>query len=417
MRITNGGNVLIGTTTDSGYKLDVNGTGRFSSNVAIGSTLNSWASGYRAVNIGSGFGIMASNTNYDGYILSNAYYDGSWKISNSATIKPMMLRLSDGFSFQIGTTAAINSATTFSEVLGISNTGAATFSSSVSVNGATANNTLNVYDTNNAGISLQSSYTGTTGSDGFYIGQLFQSTNFLFRQRENADIIFETNNGSERMRITSGGQVNIANTTNTTFALSVYGASQDSHIQAAGTAPSLRLTNAVTSATKSAVFGLATATNNFTTGSTAGDTAITWDSSNSLIFGFSNTSTEKARFNSSGYLLLNYTTSQGTYLLQANGNIYAAGYYESSDIRLKNIVATNQSDNFGAISFNWKAGRDGKTHWGYSAQEVQKFLPDAITEGVNGYLAVDYNQAHTYKIQKLEDRVTELESKLKKYEA
>jgi hypothetical protein len=30
MRITSGGNVLIGTTTDNGYKLDVNGTGRFS---------------------------------------------------------------------------------------------------------------------------------------------------------------------------------------------------------------------------------------------------------------------------------------------------------------------------------------------------------------------------------------------------
>jgi hypothetical protein len=32
----NAGNVLIGTTTDAGYKLDVNGTGRFSGNVTIG---------------------------------------------------------------------------------------------------------------------------------------------------------------------------------------------------------------------------------------------------------------------------------------------------------------------------------------------------------------------------------------------
>ena len=35
MAITSGGNVLIGTTTDSGYKLDVNGTGRFSGDVTI----------------------------------------------------------------------------------------------------------------------------------------------------------------------------------------------------------------------------------------------------------------------------------------------------------------------------------------------------------------------------------------------
>ena len=35
MRITSGGNVLIGTTTDAGYKLDVNGTGRLKSTLII----------------------------------------------------------------------------------------------------------------------------------------------------------------------------------------------------------------------------------------------------------------------------------------------------------------------------------------------------------------------------------------------
>ena len=38
MRITSSGNVLIGTTTDSGYKLDVNGTARFSSNLFTDAT-------------------------------------------------------------------------------------------------------------------------------------------------------------------------------------------------------------------------------------------------------------------------------------------------------------------------------------------------------------------------------------------
>jgi hypothetical protein len=96
--------------------------------------------------------------------------------------------------------------------LKIANTGAATFSSSVNVGGASTTNDLNIYNTTNAGITLQSSFTGTTGNDGFYIGQSFQSTNFLFRNRENADIIFETNNGSERMRISSGGSINFSAT-------------------------------------------------------------------------------------------------------------------------------------------------------------------------------------------------------------
>ena len=106
-------------------------------------------------------------------------------------------------------------------VLSILNTGAATFSSSVQVNGASAINDLNVYNVNNAGITLQTSFTGTTGNDGFYMGQLFQSTNFLFRQRENADIVFETNNGSERMRILSNGNVLIGATTDPSVKLQV----------------------------------------------------------------------------------------------------------------------------------------------------------------------------------------------------
>jgi hypothetical protein len=42
MRIQNNGNIQIGTTTDAGYRLDINGTGRFSGNVQItGSATNS----------------------------------------------------------------------------------------------------------------------------------------------------------------------------------------------------------------------------------------------------------------------------------------------------------------------------------------------------------------------------------------
>jgi len=41
MRLTSGGNLLVGTTTDAGYKLDVNGTGRFSGHInSVGTGLN-----------------------------------------------------------------------------------------------------------------------------------------------------------------------------------------------------------------------------------------------------------------------------------------------------------------------------------------------------------------------------------------
>ncbi len=54
MRITNGGNVLIGTTTDSGYKLDVNGTARISNTLNLTNTT-------KALQIGP---TSENNTNY-----------------------------------------------------------------------------------------------------------------------------------------------------------------------------------------------------------------------------------------------------------------------------------------------------------------------------------------------------------------
>lgn len=42
VRITSAGNVLIGTTTDAGYKLDVNGTARFSGNLRVDGTSNGY---------------------------------------------------------------------------------------------------------------------------------------------------------------------------------------------------------------------------------------------------------------------------------------------------------------------------------------------------------------------------------------
>jgi hypothetical protein len=174
------GSVGINCATPS-YNLDVNGCGRFSGAVTAAGAIFTSATETRG-NIRTTF--TSDNSYYS--LFSN---DGALTLDTYGTGGYMNFKI-------LGSTK-----------LSITSTGAASFSSSVNINGASTTNDLNIYNTNNAGISLQTSYTGTTGSDGFYMGQLFQSTNFLFRQRENADIVFDTNNGSERMRITSGGMV------------------------------------------------------------------------------------------------------------------------------------------------------------------------------------------------------------------
>jgi hypothetical protein len=121
---------------------------------------------------------------------------------------------------------------------------------------------------------------------------------------------------------------------------------------------------------------------------------------------------ERMRITSGGELLINTTTDSGAYYLQVNGSVYASAYYESSDIRLKNILSTKASDNFSAIEFNWKDGRDDKKHWGYAAQDVMKYIPDAIEVNNDGMMTVNYNEAHTWKIAQLEKEILELKAKI-----
>ena len=105
----------------------------------------------------------------------------------------------------------------------------------------------------------------------------------------------------------------------------VYSASADNQMAVTGTGPSIRFADNIASPTYSALYGMATQSNNYITGAVAGDFAITWNSANNLLLGYSNTSTEKARLTSSGNFLIN-TQSDAGYKLQVNGT----GYFSSS---------------------------------------------------------------------------------------
>jgi len=108
MRITSGGNLLVGTTTDAGYKLDVNGTGRFvSSNNTTPLTISA----------GSNATFEFKGNSTSGYTASFNINDTGLYISHNSAYRDLVLQ------------------TNSVDRLTISGSGAATFSSSVTAGG------------------------------------------------------------------------------------------------------------------------------------------------------------------------------------------------------------------------------------------------------------------------------------------
>ena len=206
---------------------------------------------------------------------------------------------------------------------------------------------------------------------------------------------FGVGSTANQMVITSGGNVGIGTSSPTTYSL----AGRHLELNDAGGGYSFYHCN--TTNVKSF----------FATNESSGLSALFTFSAHPLTFGTANT--ERMRITSSGNVLIGTTTDSG-YKLNVNGSVIATNYYESSDLRLKEILTKQESNNFGAVTFNWLDKRDTKLHWGYIAQEVGRVLPDAINEGSDGMLSVDYNQAHTYKIAQLENEIAELKELIKK---
>jgi hypothetical protein len=102
----------------------------------------------------------------------------------------------------------------------------------------------------------------------------------------------------------------------------------------------------------------------------------------------------------------------------ATSCMFATAFFETSDCRLKNVHNTFSAyDGINFSQFSWKTDDTNKSCYGYIAQEVEKVLPNAVHNNVEGYKQVDYNQVNTYKLSKLEDRIAKLEAIIKKYEA
>lgn len=98
--------------------------------------------------------------------------------------------------------------------------------------------------------------------------------------------------------------------------------------------------------------------------------------------------------------------------LTSAGNLTANAFFESSDIRYKNVIETNpEISGLGIDVIKFTRHGSDIVRYGYSAQQVQALIPEVV-EGKE-MLTVNYMDVHTLKIASLERRVKELEERLK----
>ncbi len=88
-----------------------------------------------------------------------------------------------------------------------------------------------------------------------------------------------------------------------------------------------------------------------------------------------------------------------------SSSVTATGFFQSSDLRLKDIISRDGD----VITYKWKDKRDDKIHIGYVAQEVQKENPDQVNADEKGILSVNYIEILVQKIKDLENRIKQLE--------
>lgn len=123
------------------------------------------------------------------------------------------------------------------------------------------------------------------------------------------------------------------------------------------------------------------------------------------------------------FLLRNYAVSG--YQLTLNdgglstvGDVQARGTILTSDSTLKNKIEYNpDATNIQPFSYTWKEGSDTtRKHYGYSAQDVEAVMPDAVYTNEEGFKSLNYIEVLVAKIKALEDRLKALEAKLEESE-
>jgi len=435
-----GGNVMINTTTDSGYKLDVNGTGRFSDTLRVtnsGTNTLIWAQGGNDA-VGQGKGNIRSSdqggTNYFDFGRDNLS-TGNFVLTSGGG----------------------------SPLLSITTGGAATFSSSVDATKGTFTSApslggeqIRAYSNSGANTSYGGLLVLSSTGKGGYLTSGDNSTTTWYGAQAGYVTLAGTAGAAMKFRVDADDTkgLTIATTGAATFSSSLTigaatalawgargGITQDAswnfswgtnsvanafYLQSStgnvgiGTSSPnslLSLNSAAVyyidfqqSGTSKGLIGVPFSANQLVGGSASGDLVIR-NTSRNTIFTNDSGNTSALYINSSNNVLIGTTTDGGTHKLQVNGSIIATGFFESSDSRLKTLIQDNYQTK-GIASITPKLyTKNGKVELGYYAQDFVGILDSAVSKGSDDMLSLSYREVLVAKVYALEQRIKELENK------
>lgn len=113
----------------------------------------------------------------------------------------------------------------------------------------------------------------------------------------------------------------------------------------------------------------------------------------------------------SGGGTLSYTNPGNYFAFSAA--VKAPSFQATSDARKKTGLTPVHPDLSGLTAYRYTLKDDGKTHVGLVAQEVEKVIPEAVSEDKEGFLALDYNAV----VAALVDEVSRLRKRVEALEA
>jgi hypothetical protein len=375
MTLTAAGRLLINKTNEETYQLDVNGTGRFT--------------GLITSSVGNG-GTLLKSTN------ATTSYQVGVDLRNTGGVAQFGIESSVGGTFVNGSTAyasifgsgnatAAEIQTNGTVRLSIASTGAATFSSSVSVGGADQGYQLDVKRTS----------TGDSTFDtvaNFYKAST-HNTGLLLRLK-NTIVDLAANN------ITGGG----GPTAGMSFSVSSGGT--------ISTALTLASSQAATFSSS------VTATNITNNGIYYGRNSVSYPTTSLGYFALKTNNLDAER----GGITIQVSNSTSTFIdaliityggaASFYSSVTATGFFESSDSRLKTLIQDNYQTK-GIASITPKLyTKNGKVELGYYAQDFVGILDSAVSKGSDDMLSLSYREIHTAKIYALEQEIKELKAKM-----